>query len=107
MTPTVRGPVRRIRARQLARRVAAATGAPSAQVDEHYDLTAIVVQRPTSAHETHTLVVELIHDRHNPEHRWLATATDELRQTQTPLSHGHTAKAAIAGINWSTLDAPS
>jgi hypothetical protein len=32
-------------------------------------------------------------------------AMDELRQIETPLSHGDTAKAAIDGIARSTLDA--
>lgn len=91
--------------RQLARLVATAAGACSAVVDEHYQLTAIVVERPTAEHETQTVVVEIIHDQSSAEQCWSAMASDELRQIQTPISHGNTAKAAINSIAWSTLDA--
>jgi hypothetical protein len=104
MTATLRGAGRGTRPWQLARLVAAAAGACSAHVDEPYQLTAIVVQRHSPTYERQTVVVELVHDRCNAEHQWTAMAIDELRQTATPLSHGHTAKAAINGINWSTLD---
>jgi NADPH-dependent 2,4-dienoyl-CoA reductase/sulfur reductase-like enzyme len=104
MTATVHGAGRGVRPWQLARLVAAAAGACSAHIDEHYQLTAIVVQRHSPAYETQTVVVELVHDRRNAEHRWTAMAIDELRQIETPLSHGHTAKAAINGIAWSALD---
>jgi hypothetical protein len=104
MTATVRRAGRGTRPWQLARLVAAAAGACSAHVDEHQQLTAIVVQRHSPTYEKQTMVVELVHDRHNTEHRWTAMAIDELRQTETPLSHGRTANAAINGIVWSTLD---
>jgi hypothetical protein len=104
MTATVHGAGRGTRPWQLARLVAAAVGACGAHVDEHYQLTAIVVQRDTAEHETQNVVVEIVQDRHDPEHPWTAMAMDELRQTETPLSHGRTAKAAINGIAWSALD---
>jgi hypothetical protein len=60
------------------------------------------VPRRTAASASRVALGRRQHDR---EHRWTAMAMDELRQIETPLSHGDTAKAAIDGIARSTLDA--
>ena len=104
MTTTLRDAPRHLRARRLAHLVAGAAHAPTAHVDEHYDLTAIVIERPTNGSGSQTVVVELIHTRNHAEHRWSVLAIDELRDLQTPLSHGRTAREAIAGIAWTALD---
>jgi hypothetical protein len=98
--------IRRLRSWRLARLVASAAGAGTADVAEQYRMTAFVLQRPPADgdSEVQTVVVELIRDRDQLEHRWRALAADELRGWWTPPSHGRTARDAIAGIAWDQLD---
>lgn len=88
---------------QLAQLVADATGASSAQVDEHYTMTAIVIERPAHGH-IQTIVVELVdHGTGHGNQRWNATAYDELHNSATGLSNGPTPQHALAAINWASL----
>jgi hypothetical protein len=98
--------ITRLRSWRLARLVATAAGAGAADVAEQYSMTAFVVQRPPVGGDIdrQTVVVELVRDRDLPGHRWCALAADELRGWWTPLSHGNTAREAIAGIAWGQLD---
>jgi hypothetical protein len=98
--------IRRLRSWRLARLVATAAGTSTADVAEQYLLTAFVLQRRPADGDTggQKVVVELMRDRDQPDHRWCALAADELRGWSTPLSHGRTAHEAIAGIAWDQLD---
>ena len=104
MTTTLGDTPRHLHARRLAHLVADAAHASTAHGAEQYDLTAVVVERPAATCGSQTVVVELMHTRDHAEHPWTALVIDELRDLQTPLSHGRTAREAIAGIAWTVLD---
>lgn len=87
----------------LARLVAEAAGVASAIVDDHYTVTAVMLEHDCCG-QNHTILVELLEDHlRTDDQRWTAIAIDELDQQMSAPGRGHTAADAVRGIDWCHL----
>ena len=87
----------------LARLVAEAAGVATATADDHYTVTAVMLEHDYCG-LTHTVLVELLEDHlRADDQRWTAIAIDELDQQMSQPGHGHTAADAVRGIDWCQL----
>jgi hypothetical protein len=87
----------------LARLVAEAAGVATATADDHYTVTAVMLEQDCCG-LTHTVLVELLEDHlRTDDGRWTAIAIDELDQQMSEPGRGHTAADAVHGIDWCQL----
>lgn len=87
----------------LARLVAEAAGAATATADDHYTVTAVMLEQDCCG-QTHTVLVELLEDHlRTDDARWSAIAIDELDERRAEPSRGPTAAEAVRGIDWCHL----
>ena len=104
MTTTLGDTPRHLRARRLAHLVADAAHASTAHGAEHYDPTAILVDRPAATCGSQTVVVELIHTHDHAEHRWTALAIDDPATYRLRSATAAPPGRRSPGIAWTALD---
>ena len=81
------------------------SGASRAVLDQHYELTAVMIRRRSASGTRQELLVEVIHEaRGDVGREWMLVARDDLRDSSIGPKYGSTLPAVLAEVVWDDLD---